>query len=112
MGGVGVFAVFGEEGGEAVAEVFEGEVEALVEADGFGEGLGVVGEEGGHFGAGFEVALGVGAEEGAGLVEGGVVAQAGEDVGDEFVLLGGVEGGVGDEEGEMVAVGEFAEGVV
>ena len=58
------------------------------------------------------MALGVGAEEGAGLVEGGVVAQAGEDVGDEFVLFGGVEGGVGDEKGEVVAVGEFAQGVV
>ena len=46
------------------------------------------------------------------MVEGGVVAQAGEDVGDEFVLLGGVEGGVGDEEGKVIAVGEFAQGGV
>lgn len=57
VGGIGVFAMFGEEGGEAVAEVLEGEVEPFVEAEGLRECLGVIGEEGGHRGGGLQVAL-------------------------------------------------------
>ena len=69
----------------------------------------MVGEEGGDVLRGLEVALGVGGEKGAGLVEGGVVAEAGEGVGQEAVGAGGEEGGVGGEEGELEVGGEIDE---
>jgi len=60
--------------GELVAEVLEGEVEAVGEAGGVGDGVGEVGEFPGHEPAGADLAFGVGGEEAAGAVEGGVVS--------------------------------------
>ena len=87
-------------GGKLVAEVLEGELEAVGEAVGVEEGLGVVVEEAGDLFRVLEVALGIGGEEGAGLVEGGVVAEAGEGVGEEAVAAAGEEGGVWRRGGE------------
>jgi|TARA_B100000959_G_scaffold285494_1_gene360435 hypothetical protein len=53
------------------------------------------------------VALRVGFQEGARLVEGGVVAQAGEGVSEEAVAAAGEKRGVGCEEGEFEVSGEI-----
>jgi len=95
--------------GEAVAEVFEGEFEALAEALGVFEGFGEVGEEFAHLAGGLEVAFAVGGEEGSGLVEGGVVAEAGEGVAEEAVGAGGVQRGVAGDEGKGKMAGELDE---
>ena len=46
------------------------------------------------------MAFAVGGEEGAGLIEGGVVAEAGEGVAEKSVGASGVERGVAGDEGE------------
>ena len=96
-------------GGEPVSEVFEGELKALGEALGVEEGFGEVGEKGGDVLRRLEVTLGVGLEEGAGLVEGGVVTEAGEGVGEKTVATAGEEGGVGSEERELEELGKVDE---
>ena len=79
-------------GGEFVAEVVEGEREALFEVRGIFHGVGEIAEQRLHRERGFEVALGVGFEVAAGGVECGVMAQTGEDVGD-FAVRGGMTAG-------------------
>jgi len=81
-------------GGEFVAELGEGKLELFGEPLGVEKGFGEVGEERGDFTRGFQMTLGVGGEEGAGLVEGGVMPEAGEGIGEESVLSGGKEGSV------------------
>jgi len=55
--------------GELVAEVFEGEFEALLEQDGVGQGGWQVVKERLHDARGFQVALGVALEQPAGGIE-------------------------------------------
>jgi len=100
------------EGGELVAEVCEGELEAVGEALSVEQGLGKIAEEFGDLLRVFEVTLRVGLEEGAGLVEGSVVAQAGEGVGEEAIRAIGEEGSVGGEKGEVEMFGEIEEEAV
>lgn len=96
-------------GGKPVAEVLEGELEAFGKTAGIAQGLGLVGEKGSHLPGVLEVAFGIGGEEGAGLVEGGVVAEAGEGVGEEAVPAGGEERGVGSEERQSEVFRQIAE---
>jgi hypothetical protein len=88
-------------GGEFVAELGEGKLEFFGESLGIEKGFGEVGEESRDFARGLQMTFGVGGEEGAGLIEGGVVPEAGEGIGEEAVLSGGKKGGVGGEEGEF-----------
>lgn len=97
------------EGGKLVAEVFESEVESVGETVGIEEGFGEIGEELLDLLRGFQVALGIGLEESAGIVEGAMVAEAGKGIGEEAVLTFGKEGGVGGEKGEFEVAGEVAE---
>lgn len=94
-------------GGEPVAQVFKGELKAVGEALGVVESFGVIVEEGGDLRGGLEMALWVGFQEGARLVEGGVVAQTGEGVSEEAIAAAGEKRGVGCEEGEFEVTGEI-----
>ena len=80
---------------ELVAQVFEGELQPIGQPHGLGHRLRQVAEEPGHGGGGLEVRLAIDAEVGAGRVEVGVVAQAGEDI-EHFPALGR---GLGDPAG-------------
>ena len=94
-------------GGEPVTQVCEGELKAISEELGVVESFGVIVEEGSDLRGGLEVALWVGFQEGARLVEGGVVAQTGEGVSEEAIAAAGEKRGVGCEEGEFEVTGEI-----
>ncbi len=98
--------------GELVAEVGEGEVEAVGDGAGVGDGFGEVGEELRHFGGGFEMALGVAREQAAGFGERGLVFEAGEDVEDFAARFGGVGDAVGGDERKVERAGEIDGGLV
>ena len=80
---------------------------------GVGEGVGeVVLEEVVHFLRGLEISLGVASEEESGVVEVGVVLEAGEGVEEEAAMGVVVGGAVGGEEGEVEVLGEVLELVI
>ena len=102
-------AVAGDLVGVFVAEFGEGEAAAVGDLDGVGEGLGVVAEKAGEFGGGLEVPFGVGLEAPARVVDGAVLADAGEHVVEAAargIVLVDVAGG---DEGDAVRVGEGGE---
>ena len=78
-------------GGEPVAEIGKGELEAVSEALGVEHCFGKVVKEIGNLPGVFEVPFGVGCEQGSCLVEGGVMAKAGESIGQEAVPPDGEE---------------------
>ena len=86
--------------GEAVAEIGEGEVEALSQLESPGQGRGLIGKELGHLPGLFEVALAVRGQQPAGGIELGVLADTGEDVVELLVLGTGVAHTVGGHQGE------------
>jgi hypothetical protein len=98
--------------GEAVAEVRQGELELLGELGGGAHRAGLVGEQGGGLGGRAQVALAVAVEDGAGGVEGDPLADAGEDVGELFVLAPGVADAAGGDERQAEAAGELDQGLV
>jgi hypothetical protein len=61
---------------------------------------------------GLEVTLAVLPKERARLVEIGMMPQTSEGVGNELVMTGGVERGVGDEEGDLITGRQFAQSSV
>jgi hypothetical protein len=103
------FTVGRGEGGKLVAEVFEGEFEAVGNADGVLDGSAVIGEEVSHLHGGVNVALGVFGEEAAGLIECRVMTKAGEGVGDDAIGRRGVAGAAGGEEWKFLRSGEVDE---
>ncbi len=70
----------------AMLEFVEAELEAVEEADGFGDRLRRLGEQPRHFAWGFEMTLGVGLGEKTRGLERGPLADAGEDVGERAPL--------------------------
>ncbi len=83
---------------EAIAQVGESEFEALGDDAGVVDGFRQIGEKARHFGGRFDVALGVTFQQPAGIGEGDVIADAGENV-EEFALLAsGVGRAVGGDE--------------
>ena len=95
--------------GVLVAQFAERRAAAFGDLGGVGEGFGVVPEEAGEFGGGLEVPFGVGLEAPAGVVDGAVLADAGERVVEAAargVVLVDVAGG---DEGEAVRGGEPGE---
>ncbi len=66
--------------GVLVAQLVEGEAAAPGDLDGARHGLGIGAEQARHLGRAFQVALGVGGEPEAGLVDGAVRADAGEHI--------------------------------
>ena len=102
-------AVGGDLVGVLVAEFAEREAALVGDSGGVGEGVRVVAEEAGEFGGGLEVALGVGLQAPAGVVDGAVLADAGERVVEAAargVVLVDVAGG---DEGEALGGGEVGE---
>ncbi len=94
---------------ELVAEIGERELQAIGKRAGVGDGFGKVGKEPRHFLRAFQMALGVDGEQAAGFVNGGLVADAGEDV-ERFARIGrGVGDAVGGEEREPVMSREIDE---
>ena len=105
----GCAPVAGDLVGVLVAEFAEGEAAPLRDSDGVGERFGVAPEEVGEFGGGFEVPFGVGFQAPAGVVDGAVLADAGERVEEAAargVVLVDVAGG---DEGDAVRGGEVGE---
>ncbi len=103
-----VFCLAGDgESGELVAEILEVELEALGEVPGIVDRLWEIGEQGGHLLWGFEEALGVAAEERAGAIQQGVVAQAGEGIVERALVLPGEGRAVAGDDRELLGFGEF-----
>lgn len=100
LGEVEVFGFFGEE---------EFDVAALGDFDGVGDGLGLVGEEGFHFGGAFEVELVAGVAVAAGVGDEVVALEAGENVVGFGVFLVDVVDIVGGDEGEAGFFGQLDE---
>ena len=81
-----------------IAEIGEGELQAIGKRFGVGDGFGQVGEEPRHFLRAFQIPIGVDGEQAAGFVNGGLVADAGEHV-ERFAGFGrGVAHAVGGKE--------------
>ena len=95
--------------GKLVAEVLEREFEAVGEAGGVRDGGGQIGEFFGHASTGADLTFGVGGEELSGAVEGGVVSQTSEYVGNGPRGAVGVGDATGGEEGEALVGGQIAE---
>ena len=100
LGEVEVFGFFGEE---------EFDVAALGDFDGVGDGLGLVGEEGFHFGGAFEVELVAGVAVAAGVGDEVVALEAGENIVGFGVFLVDVVDIVGGDEGEAGFFGQLDE---
>ena len=84
--------------GIVVAELVEGEFEALQHREGFGDRLGIIAEEPRHLGGVLEVALGIGFEQPPGILNRPVLADAGDHVLERPAFGGVVEHVVGGEE--------------
>ena len=98
--------------GELIAEIGESELQAIGERARVGDGFRQVGEEPRHFLRAFQMALGVDGEQPAGFMNGGLVADAGENV-ERFAGFGrGVAHAVGGEERQAVMAGEIDESLV
>ena len=82
-------------GGVIVGELIEREIDALDQADRFGDGLRRRCEQSRHFLRALQMAFGVAAEQAAGIVECAALADAGYDIGDR-APLGGVHDNVVD----------------
>ena len=92
---------------ELVAEIVQGEFQARGEKLGVGDGFGEIGEEPGHFGGRFQMALGIAREKFARGGEGAVVADAGEHI-EDFALRGlRVANAIGREQGQMQLARDF-----
>jgi hypothetical protein len=98
--------------GEAVAEVGEREVELTREVERRLHRLRAVAEEGGHLARVLEVALALGVEEGAGLVETGAQADAGEQVEQALVVFARVAHTVGGDDRQSQARRQLAQRLV
>ena len=95
--------------GVVVAELVEGEFEALQHGEGFGDRLGVVAKEPRHLGGVLEVALGILFEQPAGILDRPVLADAGDDVLERPAFGRVVEHVVGGEKRHAVAAGDAVE---
>jgi len=98
--------------GEFIAEVVEGEFKTRADDAGVCDGFGEIVKEGMHLAGGAEVAEAVFAEEAAGFVNGGVVADGGEDVEEFAVFLFGAAYAIGGDDGQAQFGGEAEEGDV
>ena len=95
-----------------IAEIGERELQAIGKRAGVGDGFGQVGKEPRHFLRAFQMPLGVDGEQAAGFVNGGLVADAGEDV-ERFAGFGrGVADAVGGDERQAVMAREIDERLV
>jgi hypothetical protein len=110
---VGCVFIFGDGVvGEFVAEVGELEGEALGDFVCVAYCFGEIAEEGFHFCGAAEVAVVVGGEEAAGVVEVDVMADGGEEVEDFAVVRFGVADAVGGDDGDLERAGEAEGGLV
>ena len=93
-------------GGKLVVQVPEGELEPVGKMPGVTQSSGMVLKERSELPGGLEVTFGIGCEESACLVEGGVVAQAGEGVSKETVPAPGKKWGIGYEKRDLKVAGK------
>ena len=94
-------------GGKLVSEVGESELESIGEALGIEKSLRLIMKEGGNLPGVLEVPFRICGEEGARLVEGGVMAQAGKGVGKQAVGAYAEERCVGGEERNLKVGGQI-----
>src|SRR4051812_42782324 len=104
--------MWGGERRKFVAEILERKREALIEADGIGEGVWQIAEELGHLRGGFHVALRVDLQASTGRIERRVLTQAGEHIGNNAMFGDRVVHAAGGEQGQAMGRGEITEKVV
>ena len=95
-----------------VAEIGQGELEAIGKLARVGDGLWQIGEQTCHFSSAFQMPLGVEREQAAGFLDSYFVADAGEDVERRAGLRSGVACAVGGEQRQLIFAREIDESLV